>query len=143
MAFTRIRSEIRALRNSAPGRRFEESFERSHVSHRVLRPLLIVLGLALMVVAASTFFLPGPQVVGVMLGLALVGGQSRTVARWLDRGELRGCGLSARYWEPHRHTKRGKAAAAAIVISGALLAWATGYFVLSLLGAAPSIPYVS
>ncbi|MCW2920205.1 MAG: hypothetical protein JWL76_79 [Thermoleophilia bacterium] len=101
-----IRNELKQLRAAPPGRRFETGYERTKVDNRVLRISLIALGFALMVTAAVTFWVPGPNFVLVLAGLALVGGQSRTVAKLIDRGEVAGRRWNQERWDPYPHKKR-------------------------------------
>lgn len=123
----RIRQEFEALKAAPPGRRFESGYERTHVRNRVLRLALVVLGVVLMVAAAVTFFLPGPNFVLVFAGLALVGGQSRHVARAMDRGEVGWRRWHSTVWEPYQH-KRALGATAVVVVAAAAvgLYWLAG-----------------
>ncbi|MCW2925051.1 MAG: hypothetical protein JWM98_2455 [Thermoleophilia bacterium] len=120
----RFTRELRELRDAPPGTRFQEGNERTRVDNRALRVVLVVLGFALMVAAAVTFWVPGPNFVLVLAGLALVGGQSQTVARAMDRGEVRARRWNTEVWDPYPHKGRvrvlGALVFAAVV---ALLAW--------------------
>jgi hypothetical protein len=91
---------LHRIRHDDPGQRFENVHERHRISHPVLRVLAILLGLMLMVAAAATFWLPGPNFVLVLAGLALVSAQWRLVARGLDRLEVTGRNLHERFWKP-------------------------------------------
>jgi hypothetical protein len=127
----RIRRELHALKTAEPGTRFQEGYERTHVHNHALRIGLIVLGFALMVTAAVTFFLPGPNFVLVLAGLALVGGQSQTVAKWMDRGEVAGRRWHEDVWEPYPH-KRALLGTVAIIALAAIaaalwIAWGQGW----------------
>lgn len=119
-----LRDELRQLKDAPPGRRFEAGYERTKVDNRVLRLSLVTLGFALMLAAAVTFWLPGPNFVLVLAGLALVGGQSRTVAKLMDRGEVAGRRWNDRYWDPYPHKKRAIAIIWCLVAAAvALVAW--------------------
>ncbi len=119
-----FRDEMRQLKEAPPGRRFEDGYERTKVDNRVLRLSLVTLGFALMFAAAVTFWLPGPNFVLVLAGLALVGGQSRTVAKLMDRGEVTGRRWNDRYWDPYPHKKRAIAIIWSVVaIIVALVVW--------------------
>ena len=126
-----IRQELRKLRDAEPGERFEAGYERTKVDNRVLRTSLVVLGFVLMVTAAVTFWVPGPNFVLVLAGLALVGGQSRTVAKLMDRGEVAVRRWNDEHWDPYPHKKPVVAllwlAFAAAVVGLLLLADAQGW----------------
>lgn len=98
----------------------------------MLRLAIIAIGLTMVTLGAATFWLPGPQVVVVLLGLALVAGQWRFIARALDRGELGLRRLRSERWEPlsarRKRTAAGAAwlgfgGAVALVVAGA---WSAG-----------------
>lgn len=93
----RIRRELHRIRAEDPGERFERTHERHRIRNHALRITLITFGCVVMVLAAVTFWVPGPNFVIVLAGLALVAGQWRAAARMLDRGEL-----AIRHW--HQHT---------------------------------------
>lgn len=99
----RIRRELCALRDDAPGVRFEHGFDRTRVRNPAIRTGLVSLGFVLMATAAVTFFVPGPNFVLVLAGLALVTGQSRHGARLLDRLELGARRWRRRVWRPYTH----------------------------------------
>ncbi|MCW2962257.1 MAG: hypothetical protein JWM25_1092 [Thermoleophilia bacterium] len=101
MAFDRIRAELDLLRDDEPGRRFESGFDRTHVRNQALRLTLVTVGVLFMATAMATFWLPGPNFVLVLAGLALVGGQSRFVARALDRVEVAARRWHRDVWEPY------------------------------------------
>jgi hypothetical protein len=93
MAVKRIRRALRNVRHAEPGERFESTHERHRIRNQPIRLTVIAFGLVLMAVAALTFWVPGPNFVLVLAGLALVAGQWRMVAKLLDRGEV-----AARRW---------------------------------------------
>jgi hypothetical protein len=90
MAVKRIRRELRTVRHAEPGERFEATHERHRIRNQPVRLAVIAFGLLLMAVAALTFWIPGPNFVLVLAGLALVAGQWRMVAKLMDRGEVAG-----------------------------------------------------
>lgn len=100
MARKRIRKELRTIGDDQPGRRFEATHERHRIRNHAVRITVIGLGCTLMVVAAATFWIPGPNFLLVLAGLALVAGQWRMVARLLDRGELAARRFNDETWEP-------------------------------------------
>jgi hypothetical protein len=81
----------RDLWRDAPGRRFVRRHERLRGRERgpAGRVLRGALGAVLVVVGLVFMPLPGPGFVGVLMGGALIAGESIRVARWLDRAELR------------------------------------------------------
>ena len=125
--FDGIRRELRELREARPGTRFEGGHERHRVDNRILRWSLIAIGATVAVLGALTFWLPGPNFVLVLAGLAVVAAQWRFVARQLDRGEVQARRLNDRYWDPYPHKRWAVATAwlvVASVIAAALwLAW--------------------
>jgi hypothetical protein len=120
----RIRRELHDVRHAEPGKRFEEGFERTRVRNHVGRIALIAIGVALMLAAAATFVLPGPNFILVLAGLVLVAGQSRTVARWLDRAELAARTWHRETWQPWPHKRALKVVGAVLGgLIGATIAW--------------------
>lgn len=100
MALDRIRRELRTIGDDQPGRRFEATHERHRIRNHAVRFTVIGLGCTLMVVAATTFWVPGPNFVLVLAGLALVSGQWRMVAKLLDRGEVAARRWNDQTWDP-------------------------------------------
>lgn len=101
----RIRSELERVRRGEPGSRFERTHERNRIGSRVLRLFVVAFGVLLIVGAGVFFWLPGPQVVIALFGLALVTGQSETVARLMDRAEVAGRRLREERWKPYPHKR--------------------------------------
>lgn len=106
MGMRRIRREVRALRKSLPGRRFVGAHERHRLDRAVLRLALIALGGALALAGSLTFWIPGPNFVVVIAGLALVAAQWRLFARLLDHAELALHRWHEQRWEPYPHKRR-------------------------------------
>lgn len=106
MPTKRIRREIRALKASEPGMRFIEANGRHQIRRHSVRVVVISFGVLLMAGAAATFWLPGPQFLLVMLGLAIVGGQSERTARAIDRLELHARSWHERRWVPMSRWKK-------------------------------------
>lgn len=97
MALESARGALHTLRTDRPGTRFAHAHEHFRIDNEALRIGAILLGVLLMAAAAATFWLPGPNFVLVLVGLALIAAQSTAVAGLLDRAEL-----SGRRW--HRDT---------------------------------------
>ena len=81
-----------------PGKRFQLQFKRRHEVARTPLQKALVLGGGVLLTAVGIllFFLPGPGVLFVLLGAALIAQQSLTVARALDWSEIRVRKLLAR-----------------------------------------------
>lgn len=115
---------MRTLRTDPPGRRFRDGHERLRIDNRALRWLVLCVGFGLMVVAAVTFWLPGPNFVLVLAGLALISGQSRLVASGLDKLEVGSRRWNDEHWDPYPHKR---AVITALVVLGLLLVAAVGW----------------
>lgn len=76
-----------------PGERFARRYERVSGGPALARVLRGTLGVVLVLVGLLFMALPGPGFVPALAGLALLAGESRALARALDRAELR-----ARRW---------------------------------------------
>ena len=129
--FKGIRRELRTLRSTRPGTRFEGAHDRHRVDNRILRWSLIAIGIALVLVGALTFWIPGPNFVIVLGGLALVAAQWRFVARQLDRGEVSARRWNDEHWDPYPHKRRVIAftwlIVAALVVTGVWVADRQGW----------------
>lgn len=81
----------RDLWRDAPGQRFARRYQRLRGEGRgpVGRVLRAILGALLVVVGVVFMPLPGPGFVGVLIGGALLAGDSLRIARWMDRAEVR------------------------------------------------------
>lgn len=137
----RIRNELRQVREAEPGTRFEATHERHRIRNHALRVTVIAIGCALMVLAAVTFWVPGPNFVIVLAALALVAGQWRLVARLLDRGEVAARSWHEHRWEPMPRWRKRLAvlgmwlAGACVAATMAYVSWRNGVF-------PESIPYL-
>jgi hypothetical protein len=100
-----MRRALDRIQEDEPGARFVHAFERHKIDNYALRMVVVGLGVALMFAAAVTFWLPGPNFVLVLAGLALVGAQSRTVAGWMDSGEMLLRTWHDEVWEPFPHKR--------------------------------------
>lgn len=85
------------MQRSAPGRRFQDRYERNRgVDSGVGRWLRLGAGAILLVPGLLMLVTPGPGLVALALAAALLAGESRVIARFLDRVELRLRGLRGR-----------------------------------------------
>jgi hypothetical protein len=87
----------------------------------------VLIGLGLVVLLAGLFFLPapGPGIVIVALGLAILAEQSLIAARMIDWSELRAREVID--WCVDLWERSGMAARVAIVVLGAAIAGAAAY----------------
>jgi hypothetical protein len=129
-----LKSDWRELERDSPGKRFQHRYERKHEGSRG-GPRLLTLSAGVLVLAAGLFFLPapGPGLIIVLLGAALLAQESLGVARLLDRAEILVRDIYAaavRLWKRASVPARiAMAVGAALVV--ACLAWAA-YFVIFL-----------
>lgn len=112
-----IRHQLRALRAGEPGQRFQDAHTRLRADRLVVRIALIAVGCALAAVGALTFWIPGPNVVIVVAGLALVAAQWRLVARGLDRAELACRRWHRTRWVPYPHKRAAVAISIVVVLA--------------------------
>jgi hypothetical protein len=75
----------------SPGRRFSRRYERLRHHNGTLagRLLRAALAIVLLLVGLVMLPLPGPGFVPLLLGAALLAGESIRIASWLDRAEVR------------------------------------------------------
>ena len=86
-----IKCSWQRFKADPPGKRFQLQFKRRHEVARTPLQKALVLGGGVLLTAVGIllFFLPGPGVLFVLLGAALIAQQSLTVARALDWTEIR------------------------------------------------------
>jgi uncharacterized membrane protein HdeD (DUF308 family) len=77
--------------HSAPGRRFQERYERKQREKGSAwkRCAFVCAGVLLALVGVFFLAFPGPGIPILAVGLALIAQESAGMARWLDRAELR------------------------------------------------------
>ncbi len=77
--------------HAAPGRRFQERYQRMREEKGSAwkRCLVVCVGILLLLVGLFFMAVPGPGIPIFAVGLALVAQESATLARALDRAELR------------------------------------------------------
>jgi hypothetical protein len=126
MSEGRIRRELRKIRLAEPGTRFETTHERHRIGNRFARWFVIGFGILLLVGASVTFWVPGPNFVLVLVGLALVSGQWRMFAQLLDRIEVALRRWNNEIWDPMPRWKQRTVIAAGWLV-GAAAATALGY----------------
>ena len=88
-----LKRHWRQLRSSRPGRRFQEQYERhqrARQQHSGLRKFAQpAAGIFILALGAAFCVLPGPGIPFIIVGAALLAGESLLVARPMDRTELR------------------------------------------------------
>ena len=88
--FRRLTRQWRAMVEAKPGKRFQARYEqRRQMRASVLwTPLYLILGSALFVLGLTMMVAPGPGLIVLFMGAALIGQESLVVARALDRTEV-------------------------------------------------------
>jgi hypothetical protein len=90
---------LRKLARGTPGRRFTDRYSTRRGHGAVAKALAIAVGSGLVVLGAIMLVTPGPGALVLLLGAALVAGESQRCARGLDRLEL---ALRARFCRARR-----------------------------------------
>ena len=87
--FDGIRKNWRVFITSEPGRRFEERYRHSQQSKRGRAKRIVWLSAGIVLAVVGIFFLvaPGPGVLFLLPGAALISQEWLGLARMLDRGE--------------------------------------------------------
>ena len=88
--FNDLRQDVRAFSGAGPGSRFVERRQRRAGASRMQRVIALALGSVLFVAGILMLVFPGPGVIGMLLGLALMSGESAGAARLLDRLDVVG-----------------------------------------------------
>lgn len=89
--FERVKRSWRRFKAGTPGRRFQQQFSRRKQSGRspFQKALFIAAGILVMVAGFFFLFVPGPGLLILFLGAALIAKQSLLAARALDWTEVR------------------------------------------------------
>lgn len=82
-----LAEEWHAFRDDSPGQRFNNHRRRMRRRSKAVRIGALVLGGVLLAGGIAMLFLPGPGILFAVFGLALFAGQSRFLAKRLDRAE--------------------------------------------------------
>lgn len=117
--FRKLRRQWKAMTDADPGKRFQVRYEqRRHMRVSALwTPLYVLVGSALFVLGLTMLVAPGPGLIVLFIGAALIGQESLVVARALDRTEV---GLRRALKAALRGWQRAPAVAkAALIILGA------------------------
>ena len=118
-----------AIREGVPGRRFEDHYRRRRErrGNGALRAVSLLGGLALLLVGIVLLFVPGPGILLILLGSALLAQESRVMAEALDRLEPWLGVLTRRVrllWKRASRPARALAVALSLALAGAM-AWVT------------------
>jgi hypothetical protein len=101
-----LKSHWHDFKRSPPGQRFQRVYEQQQKQpSRWAKPLMLIAAVVSLAIGVVLVFIPGPAVVFFALTAALLGAQSRWVARQLDAAETGG-----RKWLRKLRAKRAKRA---------------------------------
>jgi hypothetical protein len=97
----RMKASFERLKSFEPGTRFERQYRehKANKSSAWMRPLFIVAGIAMIAVGLAGLVLPGPGLLGLAIGFALLARESLVIAKAMDRAEVQGRKL----WSRWRH----------------------------------------
>lgn len=103
----RLRAIWLEFRDAPPGDRFRTRHRRRQAQRQRGEPqwsraLLLLGALACMAIAVPLMIFPGPAVLFWLLAGFLIAGESGTIAKWLDRGEL----AARTHWNRWRRKRR-------------------------------------
>ena len=121
----KLRQQWKAMNAARPGRRFQIRYhQRRHMRASALwTPLYVMVGSLLFVLGLTMLVAPGPGLIVLFVGAALIAQESLVVARALDRSEIggrRAARTASRLWK--RAPAVGKAgiiAVSAFALAGA------------------------
>ena len=84
-----LAEEWRRIRDDTPGLRFVNHYGRMRTWSRASVVLRLAVGIVLLLAGFIMLFIPGPGIVAILAGLAMIAGESRSLAGRLDRTEFR------------------------------------------------------
>jgi hypothetical protein len=122
---SKLHHQWQEFKNDEPGKRFENQHDRMKKESRGLLIAQTLIGALLLAGGIVLLFIPGPGLLVMVFGLALIAGISRPLAKLLDRGEppVRRAGHRAKVW--WQHASRG--AHASIIALAVVLASGAGF----------------
>lgn len=128
----KLKQSWRDFQDDTPGERFQDYYKRRQRSHQSIWWKALFIGSGLLIMAIGLFFMvaPGPGVIVIFLGAALIAQQSLLAARALDWLEVQSRKLAAWSLGAWRRAPMGikiVLVLSAIVLAGAL---AVGAYVL-------------
>ncbi|HEY4179145.1 MAG TPA: PGPGW domain-containing protein [Kofleriaceae bacterium] len=121
----KLQHQWREFKNDQPGKRFENQHDRMAKESRGLLVAQTVIGALLLVGGIILLFIPGPGLLLMVFGLALIAGISRSLARLLDRAEppVHRAAHRAKLWWKHAST----AVHAALIAGAGVIASAAAF----------------
>ncbi len=123
----KLKKSWATFKKGAPGERFQNFYEAQKEAGGASRIVLTVLGVVLLVGGVILLFIPGPGILLIAFGGALVAQQSLWTAKLLDRTEVLGRKAAAggkRFWK-----KASTPVRVALVMAGLALAAGASWLV--------------
>jgi len=124
-ALALVKEEWRHFRDDPPGERFRKHRDRMKKRSKAYMAVSTALGVLLLAGGVVLLFIPGPGLLLIVFGLALVGSHSGRISDAMDRAEpaLRQRAHRAKHWWQglSRATKGGLIAATGVVALLAML----------------------
>ena len=77
------------FRDAPPGTRFRRHHERVQHKSVAARAVYVVIGIVLVAAGIVMLFIPGPGILAMLFGIALIGGVSARIAERMDHAESR------------------------------------------------------
>jgi hypothetical protein len=120
-----LRREWRLFKDDEVGQRFRDHQQRLKNGSLRMRAVSMILGLFLFVGGVVLCFIPGPGLPVVVFGIALLAGESRVVARLLDRAEppVRRRGGQLVHWWRRLPRPAHVTIIGALLLTGAAASW--------------------
>lgn len=89
--FTKLKRQWREVMKAKPGTRFQARYEarKKDRASPLWKPLYVLIGTALLLVGLAMLAAPGPGLIVLFIGAAMLGQESLLVARALDRLEVK------------------------------------------------------
>ncbi|MFO7891671.1 MAG: PGPGW domain-containing protein [bacterium] len=89
--FSEFQKGLKKFYHSPPGLRFQQLYHRRHQTNKsfIRRIAFILTGLLLLPIGVIFWFIPGSGWLIIFIGLALLSGESKDIARFLDFLELK------------------------------------------------------
>ena len=86
-----LKKEWRQFKSAKPGTRFVRQYESNQEErkHQWTRPAMIALGAVIVLVGVVALPAPGPGILVIAAGAALLARESRRIAEWLDAAEVK------------------------------------------------------
>ena len=102
--FRKLTQQWKAAAEARPGKRFQARYRqrRDMRASALWTPLYVIVGSALFVLGLTMLVAPGPGLIVLFVGAALVAQESLVVARGLDRTEVgirRAANAALRWWK--------------------------------------------